>query len=99
MLRYSKWIKIELAGLVFGIVALLYQTLVIFTGAYNTALGKLVRPESIGGITMALSAIAGLLALILFVVNLIVGNRSRWWLRLLAAFIFIVLFSIVGSVG
>ncbi len=90
--------KVEITGFVLGILAIFCELVVLFNRqSFPAYVFELFRGGNIGGILVGVAVMLGFVSVILFIVNLIVGNRSKLAMRLGLLITFIFSLAILGS--
>jgi len=90
--------KIEISGVVIGIVAVLFQLTVLFSHQYLPLYFlDFFRGDHIGGVVVGVALLFGFISIILFIINMVFGNRSKWFIRLGLMAIFTIGSAYVGS--
>jgi len=90
--------KIEISGFVIGIVAVLSLLVVLFSYQYLPSYFlELFRRGHVGGVVIGVALLFGFISIILFIINMVFGNRSSWFIRLGLMAIFTIGSAYVGS--
>jgi len=74
--------KIEISGFVIGIVAVLFQLIILFSHQYLPSYFlEFFRGDHVGGVVIGVAILFGFISIILFIINMMFGNRTKWFIR------------------
>ena len=90
--------KVEISGFLLGITAVCFELIVLFNRQYApTYLLEFFRGGNTGGVIVGLALILGFISVVVFIINMFVGNRAKWPIRLVLLTTFIFSSTFLGS--
>lgn len=91
-------IKIEISGLIVGVIAVILDLYIILNSQYLPSFYmELFRGGNTGGVVVGVAILLGIISMLVFIVNMLVGNRAVWTIRLGLLATFVITFSVLGS--
>jgi hypothetical protein len=79
-------LKLEIITLLLGLIAGLTSfVLVTWWGVFPEDLISFFRAGNVGGKILGFGLIVGFIGVISLIINLVIGNRKKWWLRIFGA--------------
>ncbi len=94
------WIKIEITGLLIGLVAIAFELITIFSWfSFSDGFHELFYGGAPGAMLVVIALIIGMLSSILYLINVMCRRRRLWWLRLLSFLTMYLGFAVIGASG